>query len=325
MQLVRNCPICNSNSLKILYRYVFNKKKQQVYSNIGIFFKEFAKEKKSYVFLINLCRKCGFLFLNPRFTEEDYKKLFSSKGTLDNRQSIIINNVSKSVYYYNIIKKFYSLPIHRKNRNKPNILDFGGHLGYNLIPYLKNYNCYLIDYRKYDHPKGIKYLGRNSLVLEEKDIIFDIIISTHVLEHVNNPRHVIEILSQHLKENGLLYIEVPLGCFQEWKNLDTPFRHINYFSKQSLYNLFKLVNLKVLYLKISIKKIKGFTPHWNLDIIGTKSSLHMKQKKINIISTESQMKKFYYYIPLIIKKYGLKPIIISKLIEKLKKKIQIDK
>ncbi|MFX0035605.1 MAG: class I SAM-dependent methyltransferase [Candidatus Hermodarchaeota archaeon] len=265
------------------------------------------KYKEKISFNINLCKQCGFIFLNPRFSEEDYKKIYKYEEKILSLDSSVVENYTKRIEYnYNFIKKFY-----RNNlKDKPNILDYGGNAGYMLLPFLKEYNCYLIDYFEYELHEGIHYLGRTSADLKD-DIKFNIIFSVQVLEHVNNPRNLIEVLGQKLSEDGILYVQVPLGCLKEWKSLDTPLRHINFFSGQSLYNCFRYAGLKIIYLK-SFFHYGGKVPsRWMLNIIGTKKNRDQKQPNIKYLSTKQQyVLRYFYFIPyfLLNKKYKLKTI-----------------
>lgn len=270
-------------------------------------FTEILKNKEKCNFYINLCEQCGFLFLNPRFSEEDYKKIFDyGERILSLDSNDIKKHFIRVLYNYNFIKKFFINDL----KNKPNILDYGGSAGYMLLFFLKEFNCYVIDYFKYELPEGIHYLGRSSADLKN-DPKFDIIFSVQVLEHVNNPRDLIELLGQNLRENGILYVQVPLGCLKEWKSLDTPLRHINFFSKQSLYNCFRYAGLKVIYLKTIFYYNPEGTSRWMLNIIGTKRILDQKRRNIKYLSTKQQyLLRYFYYIPyyLINKKYKIKSI-----------------
>jgi SAM-dependent methyltransferase len=77
------------------------------------------------------------------------------------------------------------------------------------------------------------------------DIKFDVIISTHVFEHVLNLKEVVENISRQLYDNGLVYIEVPdLEGYDLQGNISpldyiTFYEHINHFTIQSLNDLFK--------------------------------------------------------------------------------------
>lgn len=79
---------------------------------------------------------------------------------------------------------------------------------------------------------------------------FDLIILSHVLEHIIEPIKFLELLSEHLNENGILYIEVPslhnvaaggykYDLLRYWQNA-----HTIHFSKYSLGLLCKQAGLK---------------------------------------------------------------------------------
>ena len=64
---------------------------------------------------------------------------------------------------------------------------------------------------------------------------FDLVLLTHVLEHLFNPIHALEICKNFIKLNGLLFIEVPL--FENYKkqpNGVLSLEHLNYFSESTL-------------------------------------------------------------------------------------------
>lgn len=78
----------------------------------------------------------------------------------------------------------------------------------------------------------------DKLVIEEK---FDVIILTHVLEHILNVKKLIIKLYDLLNENGIIYIECP-DKSKYHVNVHAPFQefnteHINYFSLTSFQNL----------------------------------------------------------------------------------------
>jgi hypothetical protein len=178
-----------------------------------------------------------------------------------------------------------------------------------------------MDYKKYALPKGIRYLGRNTDDLDGK-LKFNIIFSIRVLEHVNDPKKIIKDLILNLNQNGIIYVQVPLGCLNEWKSLGTPFRHINFFSEESIYNLFKVSGLNIIYLK-TVFQLSKEAPGWKLDIIGIKTPKNKQKKKIKYKSTIQQIKRVFYYIPLIIRKKTLNPQNIKKKFKNILKKLKI--
>lgn len=299
MKLIDTCPICDSKKLKRLKHYIFTNpflKSEIEDSNHQTGFDERGKKENNIDFYINSCQKCGFIFLNPRFSEEDYAILFKTKEINDSVNQDVAFYFPRAMRGYNLISRYFKFDLDYK----PKVLDYGGAWGYLLIPFLKKYDCFLIDYNNYALPKGIRYLGRSSDILDKK-VRFDVIFSIRVLEHINEPKKVIKDLVLNLNENGIIYIQVPLGCLNEWKSLDTPLRHINFFSEQSLYNLLRLSGLNVLHLK-TVYHVSKNAPGWKLDIIASKAIAKEKQAQIKGLSTDQQRKRLFYYIPLLFRK-----------------------
>ena len=317
MELVSKCPMCNSENLEKVHKHIFKKSDIQERNKLKILFSEFLDDKEDVIFFISFCRKCGFLFLNPRFDEDDYKKIFS-ENTKENTREFVISRIPRGLFFYNYLKKWIRKLQIRPSGDKLNILDYGGAAGYNLLPYVKDNNCYIIDYIKYNLPDSITYLGRNENNLKN-DLYFDIIISTHVFEHINDPVRTLRQLFLQLKENGIIYIQVPLGCFIEYKSLNTPFRHINFFSEQSLFNLFKKVGLKVVHINTNYTKIDQ-KHYLTINIIGIKSREGI-QKKIKFHTTKYQMSYFLYYLRLLISKDKIKLENLFKSLKKISKKL----
>ncbi len=316
MRLVNNCPICDSEKLKRLKQHIFRNQNIINYlSMLQSMSNESLMSKNEFKFYINHCQKCGFIFLNPRFSEEDYKIIF--KTEVINKNIDVERYFIRAIRGYKLISKYFK----HKLPYKPKILDYGGVSGYLLNPFLKNYDCYLMDYKKYALPKGIRYLGRNTDDLNGK-IKFNIIFSIRVLEHVNDPKKVIKDLILNLNQNGIIYVQVPLGCLNEWKSIATPFRHINFFSEESIYNLFKVSDLKIIHLKTAFQLSKE-APGWKLDIIGIKTLKNKEKKKIKYKSTNQQRKRIFYYIPLIFRKKTLNPQNIKKKFKNILKKLKI--
>ena len=84
---------------------------------------------------------------------------------------------------------------------------------------------------------------------------FDIVTFWHVLEHLENPKKLIQIIDEKLNNKGFVVIEVPnfdsLQRIIEKKNLihfECP-RHVSHFTKKSLLNLFDDKKFKL--IKIS--------------------------------------------------------------------------
>ena len=219
-----NCAICNSNDFDKL-------------AEIGMF------ELPAH---FGLCKKCGFGYLNPRWTAARYLKFYTEE--YDQHYRPEVGRTNSDGYKYNGIKEILKRFEQHKTplSNIKNVLDVGSGEGWFLDYLNKNTfpeaNYFAIEPSD-DCVKVMNSLGINHLI-HDVDIDwhignenkFDLIIMRHVLEHFLYPLEVLKKVQSVLSENGILYIGVP--C------MDNPSQpvskdfirnvHVNYFSKISL-------------------------------------------------------------------------------------------
>jgi 2-polyprenyl-3-methyl-5-hydroxy-6-metoxy-1,4-benzoquinol methylase len=100
----------------------------------------------------------------------------------------------------------------------------------------------------------------NNLNLPEAS--FDVILLTHVLEHVRSPVETIRECYRLLKKEGLLVVSVPnihslqaMAGKAKWFHLDLPY-HLHHFSEKGLLNLIELNSF-------SVERIKRFDLEYN--------------------------------------------------------------
>jgi 2-polyprenyl-3-methyl-5-hydroxy-6-metoxy-1,4-benzoquinol methylase len=307
MVKVTKCPACGSSNLNILKRHQFKAPSEikseslpvdidYVNERLWIFFKKIYTDKNIAEIEATLCEYCGLIFTNPRFSERDINTKYETIDKLESARKRGKDNPAfrtrgRGERILNLLAPLYS-----ETNKKGKVLDYGGAEGYNLIPFATaGYSCYLVDYIQFDPREDIEYLGKNLDDLSSDDT-FDIILLCHTLEHVINPQEMIEALTHHLSENGLLYVEVPLGAWLEWDKLKEPLTHINFFSEESLYRAFKRAGLNIMHLST---KYQWVTHRKNLciNIVGTKNN---KNSINNYKTTKTQMSNpFYYFKPLI--------------------------
>ena len=70
------------------------------------------------------------------------------------------------------------------------------------------------------------------------------------VEHVVDPVREIGTIKSILEPDGLLYIEVPFGCWREYRHTRNLLTHVNFFSVGSLYYLLDSCGLSIRYLKL---------------------------------------------------------------------------
>ena len=305
MNRIDYCPICKSKHLDILkrFRYCYpgGKISENVldmrYVRLWILFEKILRHREPVEFNSVLCKSCGLIFTNPRFSSEEISIKYAWINNLQSVKKLYRDNPAskldvRSNRIYSLIKKLHS------SQGKMRVLDYGGAWGYNLLNFVKAGDLgYILDYEKWDIPAGIEYMGRDLMDLEQKDL-FDVILCLHTLEHAIEPMEMLCGLSNHLSEQGLLYVEVPLGCLREYKNINEPLTHVNFFSEESLYKSFRSLNLNVLHLSTAYQSIT-LDSQWCINIIGS------KDRKNNISrykTTKKQMNDLKYYVPLFGKK-----------------------
>ena len=247
---------------------------------------------------ISICKNCGFVFVNPRWTQEQYDKVmdlwYPYKFTWDppndqneGKRHIKWRKMDERIspYYPNGIK---------------NLLDIGAGQGW-CIEYMK---------RKYPDLKafaierweacqkhiedeyggvivGNEILGDWSLQHEKS---FDLIVFRHTLEHILEPKKALEKVRRFLSEDGYAYIVVP--SMRETTRLLTHdyFRpcHVSYFCKDSLDSLARQVGLEAVVLQE-----KGERELWGLFRRSKKQTIkpdlykEMKEHISNIQKKES--------------------------------------
>jgi len=179
-----------------------------------------------------------------------YPDLYYSKGR--QRFPFIIEAIQNLLYSYR------SKYLIRLNKQKGTVLDIGCGPGHLLNQFLNN-GCIC---------KGIEYsdvaaeIPRNKYKLDVlvgdiskinfEEMKFDIIVSWHTLEHMEDPHVAVKKMVELLNPGGLLYISVPnIGSTEamisknNWFHLDVP-RHLNHYSDQFMKNLLVTYNTKIL-------------------------------------------------------------------------------
>jgi len=95
------------------------------------------------------------------------------------------------------------------------------------------------------------------------DSKFDIIIMSHVLEHVVDSRKILEKLKKILSDKGHLFIEVP-NCGSK-KYLEESINtqpHIHHFTKQSIQKLLESLGLKIIKVNTLNGEVSSLSEHF---------------------------------------------------------------
>jgi 2-polyprenyl-3-methyl-5-hydroxy-6-metoxy-1,4-benzoquinol methylase len=233
-------------------------------------------------FHIVRCNRCGLVYLNPRPTletipslyQEDYGPYQTFKKHKKERLGYIHHLILSNFYNYpgkrSTLQRLVLLPFYLRNKwysKKVRIIPFTGEgrlldvgcgngaflysmrqLGWDVWGVEPNEKAVQHVYEEL----GLKNV-KGSLLLEQgyEDQQFDVVTLWHSLEHMPNPREVLEEIHRILKLNGLLLIAAPnikSYAAQRFKNLwyalDAP-RHLIHFSPDTLSYLLKVTGFTV--------------------------------------------------------------------------------
>ena len=132
------------------------------------------------------------------------------------------------------------------------VLDIGGGDGKLLFPFIDDqWDCYLVDHNPNPRP-GITRLGA-TVVDVPVETTFDVIICSHVIEHLADPVSFLESMKRLMRPDGIAYLEVPLEIWKQIPIAEEPVTHINFFTAASFANLLNEAKFKA----IRIKSIVG--------------------------------------------------------------------
>jgi SAM-dependent methyltransferase len=221
-----NCPLCDHGQSK----------------------RFFSLGNRLFPLNISMCLECGFVFQNPRFTEEAWEEYHKTDHDTYHRPLPPPGRPAKEpeANAKEIEGRLLRVTITRDR----SMLDIGAGAG-DMLDYFRRKNSGRLT------PLAIEPSSACQRTLKEKNIRVignsikefrdgaaepvDIIVLRHVMEHLYDPLAALRIIKTLMNENSVLYISVP--------NLFTPdggmfhFPHISYFNKTTLELLASKANL----------------------------------------------------------------------------------
>ena len=222
-----SCPICSSTKKEIIGEK----------DRYGLFYKT------------NICTDCGFVYTSPRMTQDAYNEFYN----VEYRQLYVGKSTATEAFFDRQERKGASIyNFLRKNKligNKPlfvfevgcgagGILEFFRKKGHKVkgIDLGREY----VEYGKEIHNLDLETAILSEMHLNEKP---DIVIYSHVLEHILDINEELEAIKSCSKESTLVYIEVP-GIKEVHKNYESNIlryfqnAHTFHFTLETLTNLF---------------------------------------------------------------------------------------
>jgi SAM-dependent methyltransferase len=191
-----------------------------------------------------LCNNCGIVIYSPRPDDNDLAEedsFFSSHPVASQEfTSHLASDKPRAEALFSYLK-----PLLPRPTRKAKILDFGGGNGRLLAPFTeRGHDCGVVDVNSETLP-GVHWYGTSieDLGPDEK---FDLIICSHVMEHLLEPKLLLESLAVRLAPQGIIYIEVPSELRNAVPFEVEPATHINYFADWTIGRLLESAGLEVI-------------------------------------------------------------------------------
>ena len=238
------CPVCDSRDI--------------IYQNNYRFKNEYFSKAKRYS-----CSKCKLHFANPMPIQKDldvYNSMYH-----DSAHGGKLRDLKQDAFFIGLAKTRLNFITNNLNPKiiPSKILEIGPGPGAFAKVWLDNYPDSSYDVIESDlnchnelNNLGLNIVDINNFI--ESD--YELIIISHVLEHVTDPKKFLQTFLEKLKKGGHLFIEVPCLDYL-FKKYDEP--HLLFFDKSSMDILMTKLNLKLVkigYFGIKHKILKQKIP-----------------------------------------------------------------
>jgi SAM-dependent methyltransferase len=211
------------------------------------------------------CKKCGLVQRNPQPLKEEitarYTQTFGEdylSYELENETSFLkLQQLAlRDAGFFNLEKSLMLRANSEKSpEEQPSLLDVGCATGA-LLAYLRKRGWRVTGVEispGAQYGKDVRKLDIRSLPLEENkfsDNSFDIVLASHLIEHLNDPFSFLNEVHRILKENGYVFITTPnISGFQarlfggRWRS--AIFDHLYLFSVNTLKKMLKNTGFRV--------------------------------------------------------------------------------
>lgn len=238
------CPICQLDKTEF----------QDIYTYQSKIFKDMTRQK---------CHFCDLQFVDPMPSESSldvYNNSYHESAHGGQERNLKLQGFFSGIsrIRVNLINKYIELDPNKEYK----LLEIGPGPGAFASIWLEQfpktkYFAIETDTSCYQalHKMNIKLLEEKEMV--DYTALFDIIIISHVLEHVTDPIKFLEPIITSQKKGGFTYIEVPCN---DWKHKKIWEPHLLFFDKKSMNKLLKKLNvtlLKIGYFGITIQDSKS--------------------------------------------------------------------
>lgn len=238
-----NCPVCNANRSRRLFKIYYGSKKVLELLNIT---------ESPEIFLYK-CDKCSHHFANPIVNPNLLNKYYTEINSE-------YYNISDSINYdSNELKGEHDLIVRKIEEiiDHGNVIEIGCGFGFLLEKFDSGrWNRFGVE----PSPYAYTILGKKKMFSTFNGYFtdctfgstkFDVVLLFDVIEHLPNPNSLIELLKNRITPNGIIVIGTGnIGSINaiiggsRW-NYFSSFEHISFYSVKSIENLLNPYNLSI--------------------------------------------------------------------------------
>ena len=125
----------------------------------------------------------------------------------ETRHAELIENENLQLAWAECAKEFYFGGL----RDGLDIFEFGGALGYNLLALKNQHACHMLELSEIGRSHANKFgIVTYADVKEIEEKKFDVILCRHVLEHVDNPLEILQLLKGMMKPGAKMILVLPI-------------------------------------------------------------------------------------------------------------------
>ncbi|MCB9506506.1 MAG: class I SAM-dependent methyltransferase [Myxococcales bacterium] len=240
-----SCPVCDGHSWRELGRQSYAKGETGLPDGVAqryrILFETWAPGTERFVARYVLCAGCGLVIYAPRPTAEEVAAKYAALG---GASSTTVHNPTVTTTDRTRSAELFAAVADRVAGRAVRVLDFGGGTGSLMVRFVEaGLQCSVVDYA----PETIAGVEKLATTIAEvpAERRFDLVIASHVLEHVTDPVAVVRELAGRLSRQGTLYVELPLELAGRIPRRREPLTHINFFAEPSTRALLERAGLVV--------------------------------------------------------------------------------
>ncbi len=247
------------------------------------------------------CSTCGLAIMNPIIKEEELSQINERYWVVAQSDNMWARKFHKS----QMLSRIEYIEKITGRIDGAKVLDVGS--GYGILKDVLDDKKYSIQYyaietdkrcRDQVIKKGALSFFSNLSECREKD--FDIIFCSHIVEHLIDPKSFLGQLIGFLKNNGILFIEVPNQDYLYKSDYGT---HIVFFNKDSLECLLRGINADIIDIQTVGRKIQELI--YNKLHLRNKLNIilqYIPKRMVKLLSFILQLTRLMSYSPIMIEK-----------------------